>query len=1294
MYRLLAASVLGLVVSIAAIPQTTNATLGGIVSDSTGALIPGVSVTATNTQTAIVTTVVTNEAGAYQFASLQTGTYKVRSELPGFQPQTYDGVVLGIAQQVRLNFMLQVASVAQAVEVTIAADTLIATTSASVGAVLPEQKVRELPLAGRNVLDLLLATAGAGPMVATNRVGEAKQGYFAGGRLSAVNTTRDGFVVSDGRYDHGAFSATYISPDLIEEMRVITAPVDAEAGRGAGQVQMVTRSGTNQIRGSVFWTNRNSVLDASNWFNNFNRVSKDYENRNQFGVRLGGPIIKNKTFFFFLLEEQRYVKKETFVGTVLTEPARQGIFRFFPGADNQNAVSNNPTVDLNGNPVRPRSATGDLQQFRVFGRDSFRPGYDPSGFIQNVLLSRMPLPNDYTVGDGLNTAGIRFRRRIYGLDQPDGNETDKTNRDQFNVRLDHQISPNHKMSAVYTWERDIDMTDQAGLMQWPGGYNGANNRWPRLLNGSLVSTLSPRIVNELRIGHMGTKQYSWNPFYAGRRDESQETGEQGKEAFALLQKNNGIPFSPVTTLFPQNIMNWAANAGATRWTISPQNSFADTVSWTKSAHALKAGVEYRMARTKSGGDAQFTPQAVLGAGGQPVQNIDNLVIAGLSGNNQTTARNLLTDLSGSVDRIIEGFDLRNPRNPIFEGYKDGVKLKVRHWYANEMSAFAKDVWKARPGLTLNYGVHWEWFGVPYEGRGLAGQPFGGEQGLCGISCGSLSAIEFIGKNSIQPNKQLYNDDWNNFAPAFGLSWSLPWFGKDKTVLRTGYGWSIAGGPLKGASTLLNYISGGLPGTFGGFNNTGWTHTQALYLSLANLALPIPQQFAPLQPTPLDGSRQDTIQAYARQRRDPYIQNFNFEIQRELSPNWTLSAAYVGTKGTKLWGGIPLNAVDIFRNGFLQAFNTTREGGNALLFDQMLRGLNFPGAGVVNGTTLSGSAALRAYTATRAFIANGNVAGLADFLNRSRNITGKGGGLVRNSGAFPESFFVLNPQFDSVSLHSNPASSTYHSMQLQVTKRLSQGFTTQASYTWSRSLGESDGDNVVDYVDPRNRSLNKSVLGFHRTHFFTTNGTFELPFGPNRRFLSGAPQWLSRVVERWQFGGIFSRTSGTPLSITAPISTVWQTATNNPPNIAGNFPKSSGQVTKVGNGVIYFPGIQQIPDPSLANVTALNGLSGSFSNKAIANAEGQLLLVNPVPGETGSLGLKWIEGPPLIGFDMNLIKRMTITEGKQFEFRMDVINVLNHPNFGNPVVNINNLSFGRITTATGNRRFVMNARLNF
>src|SRR6266571_341552 len=420
MRKLVVGVVLCLLSTVQTCSQTNNATLGGTVSDASGALIPGATITAKNTGTGIVSTALSNEAGAYQFASLQTGTYSVSAELPGFQTQTRSGIALGVSQQVRLNFTLQVGSVAQTVEVSVAADTLIATSSSSVGTVLPEYKIRDLPLGGRSVMDLLVTTAGVGP---TDGGATGEDGYFAGGRLSAVNTTRDGFVVSDGRYNHGAFSVVYTGPDLVDE--------------------------------------------------------------------------------------QRDVFRQTFVGSVLTPLARQGVFRFFPGVDNQNATQNNPTVDRNGNPVRPASATGDLQSFSVFGRDTFRPGHDPTGFIQNVILARMPQPNDYTIGDGLNTAGIRWTRRIGGLDNADGSTFDQTNRDQFNMRLDHNINSNHKLSVVYTWERGLNNTIQAGIPFWPGGYSGANDKWPKVLNTSLVSTLSSSVVNELRIGYKVTKQTSW-----------------------------------------------------------------------------------------------------------------------------------------------------------------------------------------------------------------------------------------------------------------------------------------------------------------------------------------------------------------------------------------------------------------------------------------------------------------------------------------------------------------------------------------------------------------------------------------------------------------------------------------------------------------------------------------------------------------------------------------------------------------------------------------------------------------
>jgi hypothetical protein len=248
-------------------------------------------------------------------------------------------------------------------------------------------------------------------------------------------------------------------------------------------------------------------------------------------------------------------------------------------------------------------------------------------------------------------------------------------------------------------------------------------------------------------------------------------------------------------------------------------------------------------------------------------------------------------------------------------------------------------------------------------------------------------------------------------------------------------------------------------------------------------------------------------------------------------------------------------------------------------------------------------------------------------------------------------------------------------------------------TWSRSLGESSGDGTQDYLDPRNRSLNKSLLSFHRTHSLRSNGTFELPFGSGRAFLNDAAPFVQRLVESWQLGAIFSMNSGQPLTITAAGSTIHQ-FTGNTPVVTGDFPKSSSQATRVTNGVLYFDGLRQITDPARANVTTSQATQGSFNKLAITDAQGNLILANPHPGQLDTLGLSWIEGPGSINLDMNLVKRIRLAETREFEIRFDALNVLNRPNFGNPQVNINNLNFGRITSASASRSFVLNARVNF
>jgi hypothetical protein len=299
------------------------------------------------------------------FPSVAPGTYKVTAALPGFRTAAFSDVGIGNSAQVRLDFKMQIGeAAASTVEVSVGAQQLLTESSATIGTVLPQSTVRDLPLIGGDVLSLINIMPGV--------VGNS----FAGVAGININTTRDGLPVADQRFDNGVFGTTMINPDLVGEVRIILAPVDVEMGRGNGQVQILTRSGTNKYTGSAVWNVRNSALNANSWSNNktldaktgaWNPTAPNWYNNHQYTLSAGGPIFKNKTFFFALWDQQINYQRILQSGIVMTDPARQGIFRYWegysPGAS-ETVLSGTSTtakaaaVDALGNPIRPQFAPG------------------------------------------------------------------------------------------------------------------------------------------------------------------------------------------------------------------------------------------------------------------------------------------------------------------------------------------------------------------------------------------------------------------------------------------------------------------------------------------------------------------------------------------------------------------------------------------------------------------------------------------------------------------------------------------------------------------------------------------------------------------------------------------------------------------------------------------------------------------------------------------------------------------------------------------------------------------------
>lgn len=424
----------------------TDANVSGTVTDPSGAHIAAARVIARNVATGVTTTVTTNDAGAYTMPSLIPGKYQFTAEHSGFRKHVVDNVVLEVAGVLTLNMPLELGQTTESVEVQAMANEVTATSS-SVGDVMEGKRLTELPLVGRSAYDLLITQPG----VTSGALIQGAGNYYINGNQGAsINFTFDGIVAMDNLHNSTFYMYTNIvSVDRAEEFSVVTSPADAEYGRGSGQVQMVTRSGTNKFAGSAWEELRNGDLNTNNWFNNAAGHNADGTpldprntlKQNNYGIRFGGPLKKNKTFFNGIYEPYKSRNNFTANELVYTPTALQGIFRFYPGVVNGNVTTAVPTVDTNGNPVQPASATGGLQSVSVLGRDPNRLTPDPTGIMTHVF-SYMPLPNNYRLGDGLNTAGF-----TWAYPNP-------TNFELYEGRIDHNFNEKERLSLTLS-EQDF-----------------------------------------------------------------------------------------------------------------------------------------------------------------------------------------------------------------------------------------------------------------------------------------------------------------------------------------------------------------------------------------------------------------------------------------------------------------------------------------------------------------------------------------------------------------------------------------------------------------------------------------------------------------------------------------------------------------------------------------------------------------------------------------------------------------------------------------------------------------------
>jgi len=1262
--------------------QVGTGRLSGLVTDSRGAVIAGATVTAVRAD-AEPLLARTNEAGRYTFTSLIPGRYALTVEAPGFKRVTLSDILIEVGSTLTRDVVLEPGEITEEVTVTATGQPVVEIGKGpSLGDVVDARRLLDLPLNGRNPLDLIQLQAG---VVGSN---------VSGTRTTSNNIRVDGIQAQDNFIQEPITVAMIpLSVDDVAEFRVTTSPVDVEYGRGAGaQVDVVTPSGTNELHGSLFEFHRNTVLNANSFFNNAlprradgsEVAPRDVLVRHQFGGRLSGPIRKNRTFFFTAYEGVRESTGQTVTRVVLTEPARRGLFRYFPNVPNGHAASAHPTVDFQGNPRPPAGMTlADLRLLDLFSLDARRAQPDQTGVIRR-LLEAVPLPNDFTVGDGLNTAGYTFFAPI------------RTVSDQITLRVDHTLTDRHRLFGVYRFQ-DFSIrgliAPGEGLQTFPGFGTGGQVSRAQSFSGTLVSTFTPTLINEFRAGFQRTPVRFVPPKEGG-------LAALGMPRPTLL----GIPISLEFGSFSTPLENFEEQQRVT-----PVYQYADTVTWIRGRHEIRGGIELRFIQANSRDTAGVRPTVILGEA--PASQVS--LPRDINPNTAAVARAILYDLTGSIARVEQMY--RTPDGRVLLPFQSEI-FGFRH---RQVNLFVGDSWRVRRSLTLFYGVRYEYNTVPFEVNGLLVQPTLGPgrtrfEAALGISARTGTwadlfhptapvtdprAIGPVGFELVGPQhaRPLFRDDRNNVAPALGLSWSprTRWWGlrhllgrEAQSVLRGGYYIGYEAFPL----VLFAQFSRFNPGlaTTAFLAPTATADAVSRLDDPRGLTLPVPlADTRALRPP--DFQRRDSGFFIDEHLRSPYVQTWNLSWQRELDRDTVLELRYVGTKGTKLVRTANLNEINIIENGLRDDLT--------LLRHELLRSgdptgftpLRFPNPNGPLARIFRTPGRFLNIFGARTDLLLGNYVLIAFNIDR-QVFQGAQGGWLALAG-LPVNFISANPQFASVLYMSNFSNSTYHAAQIEVRRRFARGVQFQANYTFSRALGDGTDDGMDQFAfssnfrTNRNRRIEKRRLVFDRTHVLKVNALYELPVGPGRRFWNRPRGWLGRVLEGWQVAGIFLVYSGAPRTFSAGRFTLFGAGGRNvvPPDPAPGFRvrEFSGTVTRLPDGVTFLPGVT-------------NPFQDPFGfNRMVVDAQGRPLLLTPEPGTAGTLGAGVFTDPGQVYFDGNILKRTRVSERWSVEFRAEFFNLFNMVNFGGPDLNIQSPSFGRISTQVNSPRVIQFAlRISF
>jgi hypothetical protein len=1346
-----------LLVSLLCLPtltfsQSATSSLHGTITDAKGLVIAGASLTLSNAETGYSRTTTTDGQGTYQFLEVPPAKYVLSIVAPGFAKVKRENVVLQVSSPATLNLALQVQGSSVVVDVSGEAP-MVNTTDATLGNNFNARQLTDLPAEGRDPASILSLQPGVvfiGNVTTDQQDNDSRGGAVNGARSDQSNITLDGLDDNDqleGYAFQGAMRATL---DSLQEFRVTTSNYDAASGRSSGaQMNLVTKSGTNFIHGSVYEYNRPTFDVANDWFNKAAEIQSQLPNvpqhkvRNTFGGAVGGPIKKDRLFFFAAFEGQRTAEQEQITRIVPTASLRQGILTYlcnpvgdsvypngdpncfagntgYNGSNQLFSVASNPTYapDLVAT-LYPAGITPLDQGCVANGTCRATPGNPngggPNGLLANIgganpnaLFAHYPLPNCTACGnavngsgDGLNSAGYTFP----------GN--DPITLDTYIIKLDYKITADGNQSLFVRGNLQNDRESKPP--QFPGlppddfvtnNSKGIAGGYTYIIRNNLINNFRYAFIRQ-GLGKSGLNNQDYNSIRG-------------------LDDTQALDHTDTPTIL----------------TNVPTHNFIDDVSWTKNRHTIQFGTNWRLihnnrqsnAQNLSNGYANLYWMSPSFISNQGVSLDPGLMGAAAGGSYPSVDPSFgasydfaAVQVAGLMSQVFTITNQDKNANQIANG-----ALVPRHFHNFEGEMYLQDKWSVTPNLTITYGLRYSLLQPPYEADGNQVSPTVDmhqwfENRINSMYQGVVNQplLGFGLSGQANGQKPYWAWNYNDVAPRFAIAyaphadsgfWHSLLGDKGKSSIRIGYGMYYDHFGEGVVNTFDRQGSWGLTTTISnpaGVLGVDTTPRFTGLLGAGNLppspGVPSPHGF-PYTPS---GDQNTYGLAIAwgidDNLKTPYSHVVDLSLTRELPHSFVIEATYTGRFARHLLQEIdlsqpldlvdPKSHMDYFTAAQMlskNAYAGTPESSMAAipywenLFPQAAGAANIIGS--APGTPANPTATQNIYDLYTSNLGNETLSleDLDAFCYPACAGTGSNtvGGFVGPNGT-PFSFY--QPQFSSLYGWQSRGNSNYNGLQISLRHAMAAGLQFDFNYVYSKSIDVGSNAERVNGFESNGLAYNSQVINafspdmwrapsdFDTTHQVNANWVWDLPYGRSRHWGSGAKGLMNGIFGGWGLNGIYRWTSGFPFSVEA--GNGWSTDFELEGSSILTGPKPKTGVFMEANGS---PTVFQNP---------LQTISCSCSP---GSANGLQTFRSTYAGEAGQRNN--FRGPGYFGVDAGLSKMWNVGEQKAVRFAWEVFNVTNSVRFdaagsliGQTLVN--NTGFGIFNTELTSPR-VMQYSLRF